>query len=218
MRSILPWAAAALLAAAPAVQGQDVCAENFKWPKVGAWAEYQGVYNKQTPMTTRYAVVGSESRNGADYKWIEFKMHDAKKNTDMIYQMLVPGGGPLQMEGIEEVVMKMGERPAMKMTGMMLGMMRTQLGKNMAFKDACTEVTMVGVEKVTVPAGSFTAKHFHSAKYETDMWVDKQVPFSMLKSVGKSHELVLAATGDGAKSGIDETPQEMPGMEAPKAK
>jgi hypothetical protein len=80
----------------------------------------------------------------------------------------------------------------------------------MAFKDACTEVTMVGEEKVSVPAGSFTGKHFHSAKYETDMWVDAKVPFSMLKSVGKSHELVLAAIGDGAKSAITETPKEMP--------
>jgi hypothetical protein len=212
MRSSLPWAAAILLSAAPAVQAQNACAENFKWPKVGAWAEYQGTFNKDTPMTTRYAVVGTESRKGVDYKWIEFKMHDTKKNTDMIYQMLVPGGGPLEMDGIEEVVMKMGDRPAMKMGGMMLGMVRTQLGKNMAFKDVCAEVTMVGEEKVSVPAGSFSAKHFHSAKYETDVWVSPKVPFSMLKSVGKSHELVLAATGDGAKSEITETPQEMPGL------
>jgi hypothetical protein len=212
MRSSLSWAAAALLSVAPAVQAQDACAENFKWPKVGAWAEYQGTYNKKTPVTTRYAVVGTEDRNGAEYKRIEFKMHDAKKNTDMIYQMLVPGGGPLEMDGIEEVVMKMGDRPAMKMSGMMLGMMRKQLGQTMAFKDACTEVEMVGQEKVSVPAGSFSAKHFHSAKYETDMWVSPKVPFSMLKSVGKAHELVLVATGDGAKTEITETPQEMPGL------
>jgi len=212
MRSTLPWAAAALLSVAPAVQAQDACSENFKWPKVGAWAEYQSVFNQKTPVTSRYAVVGTEHRNGAEYKWVEFKMHDAKKNTDMIYQMLVPGGGPLEMDGIEEVVMKMGAKPAMKMSGMMLGMMRTQLSKSMAFKDACTEVTMVGEEKVSVPAGSFTAKHFHSDKYETDMWVNAKVPFSMLKSVGKSHELELTATGDGAKSAITETPEEMPGL------
>src|SRR5215217_4610406 len=108
MRSILPWVAGLLLGVAPAALAQDACAENFKWPKVGTWAEYQGTYNKGTQLTTRYAVVGTESRNGADYKWVEFKMHDPKKNTDMVYQMLVPGGGPLQMDGIEEVVMKVG--------------------------------------------------------------------------------------------------------------
>src|ERR1700752_3385757 len=116
------------------------------------------------------------------------------------------------MGGIAEVVMKRGDRPAMKMSEMMLGMMRKQLGQNMAFKDACTEVTLVGEEKVSVPAGSFTAKHYHSTKYESDMWVSPKVPFSMLKSVGKSHEIVLTTTGDGAKSEITETPQEMPGL------
>jgi hypothetical protein len=34
----------------------------------------------------------------------------------------------------------------------------------------------------------------------------------MLKSVGKSHELELVATGDGAKSAITEKPEEMPGL------
>jgi hypothetical protein len=42
--------------------------------------------------------------------------------------------------------------------------------------------------------------------------VSPKVPFSMVKSVGKSHELVLAATGHGAKSEITETPQEMKGL------
>ncbi|HTG85366.1 MAG TPA: hypothetical protein VL853_11170, partial [Gemmatimonadales bacterium] len=123
-----------------------------------------------------------------------------------------PAGGPLELDGVEEVVMKVGERPAMKVSGMMLGMIRTQLAKSMAFKDACTEVTLVGKEEVTVPAGSFSAKHFHSDKFESDTWVDTKVPFSMLKSVGKKHEMVLAATGDGATSSITETPEEMPGM------
>ena len=214
MRSILPWTAALLLGVTSAVEAQDACAENFKWPKVGAWAEYQGTYNNKGPVTSRYAVVGTESRDGVEYKWIEYKMHDAAKNADMIYQMLAPAGGPLELEGIQEVVMKVGERPAMKINGMMLGMMRTQLAKNMAFKEVCSEVALVGKEDVTVPAGSFNAKHFHSDKFESDVWVDTKVPFSMLKSVGKKHEMVLAATGDGAQSAITETPEEMPGMPA----
>ncbi len=212
MRSILPLAAAALVGVAPGVRAQDACAENFIWPKVGSWVEYQGTYNKKPPMKSRYAVVGTESRNGQEYKWLEMTMHDEKKNKDIAYQMLVPGGGPLQMDGIEEIVMKIGTDPAIKIDGMMMNMMRGQLAKSLAFKDACTEVTLVGEERVTVPAGSFNAKHFHSAKYETDSWVDLKVPFSMVKTVGKNHELVLVASGDGAKSSITETPKEMPGV------
>ena len=89
----------------------------------------------------------------------------------------------------------------MKMNGMMMKMMRGQLAKSMAFKDACTEVTLVGEEKVTVPAGSFKAKHFHSAKYETDSWVDLKVPFSMVKIGGQERtRWCWWRAGDGAKS------------------
>jgi hypothetical protein len=215
MRSTLPWAAAAVLWMAPAAaQAQNACAEYFQWPAVGRWAEYQGTYDKKTPITSRYAVVGSEKRNGADYKWVELKMHDVKKKQDMVYQMLVPGG-PLQMDKVEEVVMKMGNDPAMKMNGMMVGMIRGQLAKNSAFKDACNESTLVGEEKVTVPAGTFTAKHFQSTKYDTQSWIDPKVPFAMLKSVGKSHDIQLVATGDGAKSSITEEAKEMPGLGGP---
>jgi hypothetical protein len=215
MRSSLPWAAAAVLWLAPtAMQAQDACAEYFRWPAVGRWAEYQGTYDKKTPITSRYAVVGSEKRGGTEYKWIEMKMHDAKQNKDMVYQMLVPGG-PLQLDQVEEVVMKMGTDPAMKMSGMMMKMMRGQLAKNSAFKDVCNESKLVGEEKVTVPAGTFTAKHFQSAKYETQSWIDPAVPFAMIKSVGKSHEFQLVATGDGAKSSITEEPKEMPGLGGP---
>ena len=74
----------------------------------------------------------------------------------------------------------------------------------MAFKDACTEVTMVGEEKVTVPAGSFTAKHYHSDKYESRHVGRRQGPVLHAQVGGKSHEIVLAATGEGAKSAITE--------------
>jgi len=211
MRLTLPLAAALLWLAPAAAQAQDACAENFKWPAVGRWAEYQGLYDKKTPMTSRYAVVGTETRQGTEYKWVEMKMHDEKKNQDMVYQMLLPGG-PLQLDQVEEVVMKVGTQPAMKMSGMMMKMVRGQLAKSSAFKDACTETVLIGVEKVTVPAGTFHAKHFQSTKYETETWVDPGVPFSMLRSVGKRHEIELTATGDGAKSSITETPQEMGGM------
>jgi len=208
MRSSLSWAAAALLSVAPAVQAQDACAENFKWPKVGAWAEYQGTYNQKTPVTTRYAVVGTESRNGAEYKWVEFKMHDAKKNTDMVYQMLVPGSAA-ELGNVQEIVMKSGDKPAMKMDGMMLNMIRAQMEKQSFLSDACKDVTLVGPESVTVPAGTFQTRHFRSDKYTSDSWLSSDIPFAMVKSIGKNYEMALRSYGAGAKSSITEKPQSM---------
>jgi hypothetical protein len=76
-------------------------------------------------------------------------------------------------------------------------------------------VTLVGEEKVTVPAGRFQARHYHSAKYGSDSWVASSVPFALVKSVGKNYQMELAVHGHGAKSSITEQPQEMPGMGGP---
>jgi len=208
MRAVIPGAVAAVLWIAPSpAAAQDACAESLKWPSVGQWAEYKGTYGQKEPITSRYAVVGTERREGTEYKWIELRMRDEKQR-DMIYQMLVPDN-PLEMGEIQEIVMKPGEEPAMKMGGMMLKMMRGQLAKNSAFHEACKEATLVGTEKISVPAGSFSTKRYHSEKYGSDTWVDPSAAFPMVKTVGKSHEMELVATGRGATSSITETPKEM---------
>jgi len=93
-----------------------------------------------------------------------------------------------------------------------MGMVRGQLQKKSVFGDICDEVSLVGQEKVTVPAGTFNAKHYHSAKYENDSWVDPGLSFGMVKAIGKHHDIERIRDGNGAKSSITETPQEMPGM------
>jgi hypothetical protein len=205
-----------LLAAAPAVRAQD-CIEQVKFPKVGRWAEYKALYNGKDPYTIRYAVIGSEKRGGADLKWVELRMVGEGKDKNFTYQMLVPAS-PTEMANVQEIIMKAGDKPAMKMNGMMVKMIRGQLDKQNFLAEVCREVTLVGEEKVTVPAGRFQARHFHSAKYGSDTWVASSVPFALVKSVGKNYQMELAVHGDGAKSSISEQPQEMPGMGGPSSR
>jgi hypothetical protein len=202
-----------LLAAAPAVRAQD-CLEQIKFPGVGRWAEYKALYNGKDPYTVRYAVIGSEKRGGADLKWVELRMVGQDKDKTFTYQVLVPGS-PAEMAQVQEIIMKAGDKPAMKMNGMMLKMIRGQLDKQNFLGDVCKEVSLVGEENVTVPAGRFQAKHYHSAKYGSDSWVASSVPFALVKSVGKNYQMELAVHGNGAKSSITEQPQEMPGMGGP---
>jgi hypothetical protein len=103
---------------------------------------------------------------------------------------------------------------------MMVGMVRGQMQKSSILSNICEGVAPAGEETVEVPAGSFKTSKLHNAKYETDTWVSPKVPFYMVKSVGKDYDLSLAKVGDGAKSSITETPQEMPmpGMGEPKKK
>ena len=203
-----------LVALATTAQAQDNCLAQVKFPSVGRWAEYKAVYNGKEPYTVRYAVIGEEKRGGQDLQWVELRMTGANKDRNVIYQMLVPGT-LMEMRNVQEIVFKTGDKPAMKMNGMMMKMIRGQLEKQNFFSDVCKDVSVVGKERVTVPAGQFQAQHYRSAKYKADSWISPSVPFSLVKSVGENYDMQLAAQGDGARSSITEQPQEMPGMGAP---
>jgi hypothetical protein len=197
----------------PAV-AQANCLDQIKFPAVGRWAEYKALYNKKDPYTVRYAVVGAEQRGGKTMDWVELRMKGASKEHNIVYQMLVPGS-LMHMGDVQEIVFKSGDKPAMKMNGMMMDMIRGQMEKQNLYSDICQDVTLVGKEAVTVPAGRFQAQHYHSAKYGSDSWITPGVPFSLVKSVGENHQMELTSQGSGAKSSITEQPQEMPGMGGP---
>jgi hypothetical protein len=202
-----------LLVAAPALAGhaQETCLDQVKFPSVGHWAEYKALYNKKDPYTVRYAVVGTENRGGKALDWVELRMTGENKDRNMVYQMLVPGS-LTEMGDVQEVVFKPGDKPAMKMNGMMMKMIRGQMEKQNFYSEICKDMTLVGKEKVTVPAGRFQTLHFRSTKYGSDTWLSPGAPFALIKSVGENHQMELAAQGTGAKSSIKEQPQEMPGM------
>jgi hypothetical protein len=201
---------ALLLGVASAGRAQDSCIEQVKFPAVGRWAEYQALYNQKDPYTIRYAVVGGERRGGKDLKWLELRMKGEKKDGNIVYQMLVPGSAA-ELGNVQEIVMKSGDKPAMKMDGMMLNMIRGQMEKQSFLSDVCKDVTLVGPESVTVPAGTFQTRHFRSDKYTSDSWLSSDIPFAMVKSVGKNYEMELRSHGAGAKSSITEKPQSMAG-------
>jgi hypothetical protein len=195
-------------------RAQNNCLQQIKFPEVGGWAEYKALYNKKDPYTVRYAVIGTEQRGGKPMQWVELRMTGDTKERTMVYQMLVPGS-LMQMADVQEVVFKSGDKPAMKMNGMMMKMIRGQMEKQNLYGEICKDVSLVGKESVTVPAGKFQAQHYHSAKYGADSWISPSVPFSLVKSVGENHQMELTSQGKGAKSSITEKPQEMPGMGGP---
>ena len=205
--------AAFIFAAAPSVQAQNDCLADIRMPAVGQWAEYTGTMNKD-PYTLRYAVVGAEEREGKSLKWLELKMVGKKKDQNMVYQVLTPGN-PAEMDQAVEIIMKPGDKQAMRMNGMMLKMLRGQLKKNSILANLCEGITPAGEESVTVPAGTFKAVRYHDSKHDADTWVVPDRPFVMVKSKGKDFELSLVSSGGGAESSITETPQEMPGMGGP---
>jgi hypothetical protein len=212
MRAILACLLVLMPGSTGSLRAQNDCLKDLSWPPVGRWASYTSVSNGKT-MTLRYAAVGTEKREGVPLKWIEMqtRVDSAPVNT---FQTLVPGG-PADLPKVQEVVIKHGDRPAMKMGGMMLGMVRKQLEESSIFTNLCEGVTFVGEETMKVPAGSFKSLHFHNDKYQSDTWLSRSVPFMLVKTVTPRHQVELQEIGDGAKSSITESPAEMPGLAAP---
>ena len=79
---------------------------------------------------------------------------------------------------------------------------------------SCEDAERVGVESITVTAGTFEAVHFRltSGGSPGDAWIVEGMPFGMIKWTGSGGEAAeLVAQGDDAVSQITETPMEMPG-------
>ncbi len=117
---------------------------------------------------------------------------------------------------IVEMVFKVAGQPAMKFSGAMIVRMQGQMGSDPAaeFGKACEDAERVGVESVTVPAGTFDAVHFRltSGQKPGDAWLVEGMPFGMIKWTGSDGDAVeLVGRGDDAVTQITETPMAMPG-------
>jgi hypothetical protein len=205
---LLPWGPAAV------AHAQDACADIPKFfsrpPKIGEWAEFTWEKKgKPNPDPVRMAVVKEERRDGKQMYWLQMVITDNGKRTVM--QMLTPWEqSSLVGENTVEVVMKMGDQPAMKMS--------PELGKSGAsradWREACADSKFVGEESVSVPAGTFRARHYSGP--EGDIWASMEAPvWHLVKmSTKEGTTMVLSSAGMGAKNEITEQPVDIKAMMA----
>ncbi|MFI5209023.1 MAG: hypothetical protein ACHQ2E_01145 [Gemmatimonadales bacterium] len=197
--------------ASPALAQGGSCGSQWKTPPVGSWSEWQS-----GSQTTRIAVVGTEKQ--ADTTLYDIELSSGNQGT---MQLLVPAF-PWNMDQVHQMIMQRPGQPPMKMSGQMLAMMKSQMpAKQGGMADLarrCASMTVVGVETITVPAGTFKTTHLKDQGGE-DVWASGDVPFAVVKHTGSTGVTVLSATGKDAKSAITGTPVEMqPGMMGPPPK
>jgi hypothetical protein len=173
-------------------------------PVVGRWAEYQMTSKDGKPLTMRASIVGQED----EYFWFETVM-TGEDGDKMITKMLV-SGDPNSEDNLKRMIVKGGDQPAMEMpVQMTTGMEPPQAEQEMPE----TKSEDLGMESVTVPAGTFQAHHwrFTTGDMVSDVWIDPEIgPYGLVKSTAKDVTMELLANGDGATSLITETPQKMP--------
>ncbi len=198
-----------LLLVASRLPAQGVCADIDKLfakpPAIGRWAELKmdKPSSDRGPTTMRMAVVGRESKAGKPLYRVQMTSTDPRSGQPLIIQMLAPWG--LDAVGgreQSEIVMKMGDQPAMKMTR---GKGIPDQGQS-DLRKQCAKAKFVGEESVTVPAGTFKARHYASPDGESGVSADVPV-WHIVKSVDTDKSsMTLTAVGDGAKNEITETP------------
>jgi hypothetical protein len=179
------------------------CTVGIKSPPPGSWAEYTTADGSM-----RLALLGNETRAGKSLVRVEMSMVSREGPTVM--QVLVPGY-PYDMATIEDFVIKPAGQPAMRMSAQMRQMMVGRMPRDQ-IAEACrnAQMTRVGEESVTVPAGTFKAVHYRDASSGNDVWVSESIPFGLVKTkMARGGEIVLSGQGSDAKSQITETPQEM---------
>jgi hypothetical protein len=202
-----------LLAASPLVaqDKEKICTDLQNRPmRVGEWADYRWKGGRNDASTMRMALVGTEAVAGKPHYWYEIALNDTRHGKTII-QVLVPGFG-FQSSSIHGLIMKSGTEPAMRMPAQMVQMMAGQMDKNFDadFTRKCQQMTVVGWEQLTVPAGTFRALHVKDAGDQTDAWLVPDLYFGLARAQLKdSSAMELTGKGTGAKSSITETPQAM---------
>ena len=166
-------------------------------PVVGSGAEYEYQPNGKDKVTVEIDVVGKEPVNGKDGYWFEtaFDSHMGP----MLMKMLMASDATNST--IAKVIMQMQGGPPMELPAQLLGQ-RAQPTYDIRDKSE-----KVGSESVTVPAGTFTADHYHMKDGSGDFWVSEKVsPYGMVKGQGKDFSIVLTKVVTDAKDKITGTP------------
>jgi hypothetical protein len=211
MRRVLVFAMLLPTTTPGVIQAQDACADLPKFfsqlPKIGEWAEFTWQEKgKPDSRQMRMAVIKEEHRQGKRMYWLQMSMNDNDPSKRTIIQTLTPWEqSSLAGKNTAEVVMKIGNQPAMK-----IGPEHAQAAGRTDWREACKDSKFVAEESVTVPAGTFRARHYTGSKGE-DTWASMEAPvWHLVKmSTKDGNTMVLSSTGMGAKSEITEQPMDM---------
>ncbi len=183
--------------------------------KVGTWAKIKETTNGRE-MVMWFGVVGEKKIGGKRYVWIEIRTTQGGQK--IILKALMRMSTKNIESDIKKIIVKAGNQPAMEISSDMMQMMGQGMnvfGSSMPSGDtnkANAEIKVVGTERVTVPAGTFAAKHIKIIDKSTsspivDIWQTNKVPISIVKvKSSEGSEMVLLAYGKGAKTEITEKP------------
>jgi len=190
-----------LMATAAAAQMGSFSAPHvmgFWNPVVGQGAAYSMQSAKGDKTDMQIAIVGKEQVEGKDAYWYEMAFN--RGSGQMIVKTLMVLNGT--DTHVSRMIMQMPGRPPMEMPAQMMHQDKTTQPA-----DVRSDAEDLGSETITVPAGTFTCKHYRTRK-GGDVWVSEKIsPYGLVKSKTSDSSMELTKVVTGAKDQITGTPQ-----------
>jgi hypothetical protein len=168
-------------------------------PVVGQGAEYSMQSTKGDKTDMQIAIVGKEQVEGKDAYWYEMAFN--RGSGQMIVKTLMVLNGT--DTHVSRMIMQMPGRPPMEMPAQLMHQDKTTQPA-----DVRSDAEDLGSETITVPAGTFTCKHYRTKKAGGDVWVSEKIsPYGLVKSKTNDSSMELTKVVTGAKDQITGTPQ-----------
>jgi hypothetical protein len=184
------------------------CPDVYPEPKLGHYADMKFTNAAGESMMIRFAIVGEEVVEGRTHYWLEVVSVPPSVGGTVIAQMLVPYY-PFDNEDLQGYVIKMPGRPAAKVPREMLEAIGAGTEAGPGWRAQCAAAEDLGLEEVTVAAGTFTARHYRGGGEKSgEIWI-ADVPFGMVKFLQADGEMELVKYGADAESLITEEPIEI---------
>jgi len=175
-------------------------------PAVGSGAAYE-FDGKEGRTELEYAILGTENMAGKTGQWMEMYIKAKGGEEIVIKTLMVQEGDALEMKRM--IMQAAGEDP-MEFPVQMMG----QGGRAKQDADISNDAVLIGTETITVPAGTFTCKHYRAKDNSSDVWVaDNAPPWGLVKMTAKDGNLTLIRLITNPKSRIRGTPKKFDPME-----
>lgn len=179
-------------------------------PVVGSGAAYEMTDREGKKSQMEITIVGKEDVNGKAGFWMEMAMANPRSGGQMyVKNLLAPSDNGMVSS---RMIMQMPGQDPMEMD-MNMNMMGHRMPQS-APSDIREKAERVGIETITVPAGTFSAEHYRMKDGSSDAWVsDKVAPWGLVKSQGKDSSMVLTKVITDAKDHITGTPKKFDPMQ-----
>jgi hypothetical protein len=181
-------------------------------PVVGSGGAYEMTDHGGVKTQMEMTIVGKEDVAGKPGFWMEMAMNNPRGGGQMFMKyLLAPGENGMAST---RMILQMPGQDPMEIDSSMMNRGGRGPAPSSTPSDIRSKADLVGTEKITVRAGTFSCEHYRAKDGTSDVWVsDKVAPWGLVKMQGKDNSMVLTKVITDAQDHITGTPKKFDPMQ-----